>query len=38
MIMTIFEQMQKAPFNLDDTQIAWVKDTFAKMDLKAKVG
>ena len=34
----IFESMRKAPFNLGPDQEAWVKETFAKMDLKAKVG
>lgn len=36
--MDIFESMRKAPFNLDDGQIQWVKDTFAKMNLHDKVG
>ena len=36
--MNIFEQMQKTPFNLDEGQIGWVKETFSKMDLKAKIG
>ena len=36
--MNIFEQMQKPPFNLDEGQIGWVKETFSKMDLKAKIG
>lgn len=36
--MNIFDQMRKAPFNLDDDQIKWVQETFAKMDTHAKVG
>lgn len=36
--MNVLEQMKKPPFNLDEGQLNWVKETFAKMDLHAKVG
>lgn len=36
--MNVLEQMKKPPFNLDENQLNWVKETFAKMDLHAKVG
>jgi beta-N-acetylhexosaminidase len=36
--MTIYDQLRKAPFNLDDAAIAWVRDTYASLDLDDKVG
>ena len=34
----VLESMRKAPFNLDDDDIAWVETTLAGLDTKAKVG
>ncbi|CAN7689663.1 glycoside hydrolase family 3 protein [Rhizobium sp. LjRoot258] len=36
--MTIYEQLRKAPFNLDDAAIAWVRDVYASLNLDDKVG
>ena len=36
--MTIYDQLRKPPFNLDDTAVAWVRDTYASLDLDDKVG
>ena len=36
--MTIYDQLRKPPFNLDDSATAWVSDTYASLDLDDKVG
>ncbi|CDM62946.1 MULTISPECIES: glycoside hydrolase family 3 protein [Rhizobium] len=36
--MTIYERLRKAPFNLDDAAIAWVRDVYASLNLDDKVG
>ena len=29
--MNVLEQMKKPPFNLDENQLNWVKETFSKV-------
>lgn len=36
--MTIYDQLRKPPFNLDDISVSWVRDTYASLDLDDKVG
>jgi beta-N-acetylhexosaminidase len=35
--MTIYDKLRQAPFNLDDEALAWVRDTYAALDLDDKV-
>ncbi|MGR9347103.1 glycoside hydrolase family 3 protein [Rhizobium leguminosarum] len=36
--MTIYDELRKAPFNLDDAAISWLHDTYASLDLDDKIG
>ena len=36
--MTIYDELRKAPFNLDDAAISWVRDVYASLDLDDKIG
>lgn len=36
--MSIYDQLRKPPFNLDDTALDWVRTTYASLDLDDKVG
>lgn len=36
--MAIYDQLRKPPFNLDETAIGWVRDTYASLSLDDKVG
>ena len=36
--MTIYDQLRKPPFNLDDAALDWVRTTYASLDLDDKVG
>lgn len=36
--MSIYDQLRKPPFNLDDTALDWVRSTCASLDLDDKVG
>ncbi|MFF0947018.1 glycoside hydrolase family 3 protein [Rhizobium leguminosarum] len=36
--MTIYDDLRKAPFNLDDAAISWIRDVYASLDLDDKVG
>ena len=35
--MTIHDKLRQAPFNLDDEALAWVRDTYASLDLDDRV-
>lgn len=37
-LMTIYDELRKAPFNLDDAAISWLHDTYASLDLDDKIG
>jgi len=37
-LVTIYDELRKPPFNLDDAAIAWVRDVYASLDLDDKVG
>ncbi|WSH64733.1 glycoside hydrolase family 3 N-terminal domain-containing protein [Rhizobium ruizarguesonis] len=36
--MTIYDELRKAPFNLDDAAISWIRDVYASLDLDDKIG
>ncbi|MBY2907454.1 glycoside hydrolase family 3 protein [Rhizobium leguminosarum] len=36
--MTIYDELRKAPFNLDDAAISWTRDVYASLDLDDKIG
>ncbi|TAT85832.1 glycoside hydrolase family 3 protein [Rhizobium ruizarguesonis] len=36
--MTIYDELRKAPFNLDDAAISWIRDIYASLDLDDKIG
>ncbi|TBE94292.1 glycoside hydrolase family 3 protein [Rhizobium leguminosarum] len=36
--MTIYDELRKAPFNLDDAAISWLHGTYASLDLDDKIG
>lgn len=36
--MTSYDELRKAPFNLDDAAISWLRDVYASLDLDDKVG
>jgi beta-N-acetylhexosaminidase len=36
--MTIYDELRKTPFNLDDAAISWLRDVYASLDLDDKVG
>ncbi|MGO7048921.1 glycoside hydrolase family 3 protein [Rhizobium johnstonii] len=36
--MTIYDELRKAPFNLDDAAISWIRDVYASFDLDDKIG
>ncbi|MGO7958915.1 glycoside hydrolase family 3 protein [Rhizobium leguminosarum] len=36
--MTIYDELRKAPFNLDDAAISWIRDGYASLDLDDKIG
>ncbi|MHC2458074.1 beta-N-acetylhexosaminidase [Rhizobium leguminosarum] len=36
--MTIYDELRKAPFNLDDAAISWLHDTYVSLDLDDKIG
>ncbi|MBA9032633.1 glycoside hydrolase family 3 protein [Rhizobium leguminosarum] len=36
--MTIYDELRKAPFNLDDAATSWLHDTYASLDLDDKIG
>lgn len=36
--MTIYDELRKAPFNLDDAAISWLHDIYASLDLDDKIG
>ena len=36
--MNIFEKIKKKPFNLSETDVQWVKDTWSKLSEKEKIG
>ncbi|MGR9248254.1 glycoside hydrolase family 3 protein [Rhizobium leguminosarum] len=36
--MTIYDELRKAPFNLDNAAISWLHDTYASLDLDDKIG
>jgi len=36
--MSIYDQLRKPPFNLDDTALDWVRSTYTSLDLDDKVG
>ncbi|WP_027682540.1 glycoside hydrolase family 3 protein [Rhizobium leguminosarum] len=36
--MTIYDELRKAPFNLDDAAISWLHDVYASLDLDDKIG
>ncbi len=37
-IMTAYDELRKAPFNLDEPAILWVRDVYASLDLDDKIG
>lgn len=37
-LMTIYDELRKAPFNLDDAAISWLHGTYASLDLDDKIG
>lgn len=37
-LMTIYDELRKAPFNLDDAATSWLHDTYASLDLDDKIG
>lgn len=37
-LMTIYDALRKAPFNLDDAAISWLHDTYVSLDLDDKIG
>lgn len=37
-LMTIYDELRKAPFNLDDAAISWLHDTYVSLDLDDKIG
>ncbi|NKK03382.1 glycoside hydrolase family 3 protein [Rhizobium leguminosarum bv. viciae] len=36
--MTIYDELRKAPFNLDDAAISWLHDAYVSLDLDDKIG
>ncbi|TAU70650.1 glycoside hydrolase family 3 protein [Rhizobium ruizarguesonis] len=36
--MTIYDELRKAPFNLDEAAISWIRDVYASLDLDDKIG
>ncbi|MBW9113999.1 glycoside hydrolase family 3 protein [Rhizobium cauense] len=36
--MTTYDQLRKAPFNLDEAAISWVRDVYSSLDLDDKIG
>ncbi|MGO7590410.1 glycoside hydrolase family 3 protein [Rhizobium leguminosarum] len=36
--MTIYDELRKAPFNLDDAAISWIRDVYASLDLDDRIG
>ncbi|OAV54834.1 glycoside hydrolase family 3 [Rhizobium sp. WYCCWR10014] len=36
--MTIYDELRKAPFNLDDAAMSWLQDTYSSLDLDDKIG
>jgi beta-N-acetylhexosaminidase len=36
--MSIYDELRKTPFNLDDAAISWLRDVYASLDLDDKVG
>jgi len=36
--MTIYDELRKAPFNLDDAAISWLRDVYVSLDLDDKIG